>query len=204
LKSHIRIIKNRDGAANNLLDEINSNNYKIIEKDEFLIDDAHQLIAFAYIASDTLKYLIVSANKYNNVSQNSLLKLLEEPPNNIIIILISTSKSIFLPTIRSRLPMIVMASKYEEKISLYDFSYHSLKTVLLFSKNNKYLGKEDAKIILNAGLNYYISLPSSKVMMSEVELALFNESFHLLALNSTPINVLNRLFLMLLKKNRVN
>ena len=57
------------------------------ERDEFLIDDAKSVIHEAYLTSDTIKYLILKANKFNLASQNTLLKILEEPPENIIFII---------------------------------------------------------------------------------------------------------------------
>lgn len=54
------------------------------------------------IASDKKVYIIDDAETLNVAAQNALLKTLEEPPKYVIIILISNSKSAFLPTILSR------------------------------------------------------------------------------------------------------
>lgn len=54
------------------------------------------------IASDKKVYIIDDAEALNMAAQNALLKTLEEPPKYVVIILISNSKSAFLPTILSR------------------------------------------------------------------------------------------------------
>ena len=54
------------------------------------------------IASDKKVYIIDDAEALNVAAQNALLKTLEEPPKYVVIILISNSKSAFLPTILSR------------------------------------------------------------------------------------------------------
>ncbi|HEY9203790.1 MAG TPA: DNA polymerase III subunit delta', partial [Sulfurimonas sp.] len=56
-------------------------------EDEFKIEHAKAVVAEAYISEAQTKYLILGANNFNNISQNSLLKLLEEPPRNIELII---------------------------------------------------------------------------------------------------------------------
>ncbi|MFD1672314.1 DNA polymerase III subunit delta' [Agrilactobacillus yilanensis] len=51
-------------------------------------------------------FIIVSAEKMSVNASNSLLKFLEEPVSDALIILTTTSKSQILPTIRSRMQMI--------------------------------------------------------------------------------------------------
>lgn len=47
-------------------------------------------------------YIVDEAEKMNMVGQNALLKTLEDPPAYVIVILLTTQSSIFLPTILSR------------------------------------------------------------------------------------------------------
>jgi DNA polymerase-3 subunit delta' len=96
-------------AKKNVLGEIDSKLIKTYFADEleksgeFKVELAKEVIREAYIAEESPKYLILSALSYNIIVQNSLLKLLEEPPRNINFILIVKSKTALLPTIRSRL-----------------------------------------------------------------------------------------------------
>ena len=70
---------------------------------EFRIDDAREVIAQSYLASERERFIILSAPSYSIESQNALLKILEEPPQNVHFVLIAPSKNALLPTILSRL-----------------------------------------------------------------------------------------------------
>ena len=48
------------------------------------------------------KAVVVKVDKITKEAQNSLLKILEEPPNNTIIVVIHSNLEVFLPTILSR------------------------------------------------------------------------------------------------------
>lgn len=60
------------------------------------------------------------AHKLTAEAQNALLKILEEPPANVIIILEAQNKENLLPTVRSRLVLIDAKKQYESsQTSLY-------------------------------------------------------------------------------------
>ena len=73
--------------------------------DEFKIEHAKAVIAEAYISESETKYIVLGAKSFNVISQNALLKVLEEPPKNIEFIILSPTKSGLLATVRSRLPL---------------------------------------------------------------------------------------------------
>ena len=187
-KSFILITDDSKSAIEKIIKKVGLN-YKIFSRDNFLIEDAHELISHSYISSETDRFMIVSFKTINNVSQNALLKLFEEPPKNVIFILIAPSKSIFLPTIKSRLPI------YQEKINKkqvdidFDFKNFDLKTILEFSKTRKHLSKDEAKRIIEFCFGYYVKKTNGK------RFDLFDKSFRLIELNSTPINVIVNLLL---------
>ena len=52
--------------------------------------------------SNTKVYIIDEAHKMNSASQNSILKTLEEPVSNVVIILLTENSEMLLPTIISR------------------------------------------------------------------------------------------------------
>jgi DNA polymerase-3 subunit delta' len=66
--------------------------------DEFLIDK----IAVAPVMGGHVVYVISEAEKLNRSSQNTLLKVLEEPPANCVIILLCSRVDKLLPTTLSR------------------------------------------------------------------------------------------------------
>ena len=80
-------------AKEQVLSKIDSKLTKVYESDEFKVDDAKLVTREAYIAEEHLKHLIIVATTYRNEAQNALLKLLEEPPRNIVFILIAKSKT---------------------------------------------------------------------------------------------------------------
>jgi len=202
LKSQIVITNAPEAVLAELLGTINTANYKVYERDDFLIEDAHDLISHAYIASETTKYLIVKATGFNQVSQNALLKLLEEPPTNVIVIFIAPSKAIFLPTIRSRIP-VSMRMQAKEVVEVgFDFASLSLKTVFDYLKENKFLGKKETKAFIEAAFNYYKSLPVTEGGKLAKELEEFDRSFRLVELNSPTNNILSSILLLLLEKQR--
>jgi len=202
LKSQIIVTNTPTSVLENLLASLHTTNYRVIERDDFLIDDAHELISHAYIASETVKYLIVKANSLNQVSQNALLKLLEEPPTNVVIIFIAPSKSIFLPTIRSRIPVKMEMGEKEVVEVGFDFDKLSLGTAFAFLKENRYLGKKEAKAFIEAAFAYYRNLPISDNARLEKELEEFDRSFRLVELNSPTNNILSSILLLLLEKQR--
>ncbi len=69
------------------------------------IDDVRNLQKRLYLKpfkSQTKALIIAILDRVTLEAQNSLLKVLEEPPNHTIIVLVSTSKELFLPTVLSR------------------------------------------------------------------------------------------------------
>ena len=54
-----------------------------------------RLFKEAYIAEIKPKILILGAKGYRVEAQNSLLKILEEPPRNIVFVLIAPTKTVF-------------------------------------------------------------------------------------------------------------
>lgn len=78
---------------------------EIVKTDELKVEDVATIRNLAYIAQKNKKIIVIAALKYSVISQNALLKLLEEPPKNIEFILLAKSKYSLLDTIKSRLFM---------------------------------------------------------------------------------------------------
>lgn len=57
------------------------------------------------------KAVVVKAEEITKEAQNSLLKILEEPPNNTIIVITHSNLEVFLPTILSRCLIIKLDTK---------------------------------------------------------------------------------------------
>lgn len=74
-------------------------------KNAIAVDQVRDIVADASVVpneSDYKVYIFRDGALMNTEAQNAALKLLEEPPEYVILILIAPSASAFLPTIRSR------------------------------------------------------------------------------------------------------
>jgi DNA polymerase-3 subunit delta' len=168
------------------------------QKEEFSVAEARSLIAAAFVASDREKFLIASAAGYGREAQNALLKLLEEPPKNITIYLLAANKSVFLPTVRSRLPIYVIPSPKPPNENLIDFAKLDLKAVYEFLKNNAYLPRDRAKKAIEEIFDYFTTLnpppPLKKRVLEAIE-----RGFKALALNSSAAAAILPVLLLLLE-----
>ncbi len=166
-------------------------------KYDFLIAHAKLAIREAYIATESTKYIILCGSSFTIEAQNSLLKILEEPPKNIIFIMITNSKSGILKTIFSRLPHhYLKTTKIRQKFPI-DIKTFELKDVYQFLKQNQRLNKQDTKDLIES-LLYTASI--QKIKFSTKELDAFATAMKLCELNSRPINVLTTLLLTLMRR----
>jgi len=166
-------------------------------KDDFLIDDAKEVIREAYIAEEKVKYIILAAKLFNEASQNSLLKLLEEPPRNIEFIIITESKAALLPTVRSRMPLI---SKKSEKQALdLDISLKKLDLATLFSfvKAHERTPKHEAKELIEA---LYHKAMDEQIMLDAKQLESFETAYKLIGLNARMNSVLSMLLMKFIRR----
>lgn len=69
------------------------------------------------IISDKKVYIINDSEKMTKEAQNSLLKTLEEPPNFVVIILITSNENLILNTIKSRCTKLNFSKLSKEQIT---------------------------------------------------------------------------------------
>lgn len=179
-KHDVRIIKNEEEG-----------------KKDFLILHAKQVVKEAYIASERLKYIILCGETFTVEAQNSLLKILEEPPKNTLFIIITNSKSGILKTIFSRLPHHYLKTKKERMPAPIDLAKMELKDVYNFLKTNQRITKGETKEIIESLL---YSANEKKIKLTTKELESFSMAMKLCELNSRPINILTTLLLTLMRK----
>ena len=201
--SSILIVNDIEATLAELLPNYPIHSTRIIkneEKEEFLIAQATATIKEAYIATSEKKYIFLCGSTFRKEAQNSLLKILEEPPKNVIFIIITNSKSSLLPTIYSRLPYKYLKKSVAKNESILDINKLDLKDIYNFLKENQKISKQEAKDIIESIL---IKVNNQKIKLSHKELDLFSKSIKLLELNSRPINVLTTLLLSIAnQKNR--
>jgi DNA polymerase-3 subunit delta' len=166
-------------------------------KDDFLIDDAKEVIREAYIAEEKVKFIILAAKLFNEASQNSLLKLLEEPPRNIEFIIITESKAALLPTVRSRMPLISKKS-HKEALEL-DISLKKLDLNALFAFVKVYerTPKHEAKELIEA---LYRKAIDEQIMLDGKQLESFETAYKLIGLNARMNSVLSMLLMKFIRR----
>ncbi len=193
--STILIVNDIEATLSELLPNYPIHSTRIIkneEKEEFLLIQATLAIKEAYIASSEKKYIFLCGSTFRKEAQNSLLKILEEPPKNVVFIIITNSKSSLLPTIYSRLPYKYLKKSVLKNESILDINKLDLKDIYNFLKDNQKISKQEAKEIVESIL---IKVNNQKIKLSHRELDFFSKSIKLLELNSRPINVLTTLLL---------
>ncbi len=154
----------------------------IFESDEFKVEDAKAAIKAAMVRSSEPKALVLMANKFNTYAQNALLKILEEPPQNIRFFLVSKTRSTFLPTILSRLPITKVRSESSE--NGYTFERFDLERLYELAKLKP--SKAQTKAILKGMLAYAVE---KELPLKERELDYFAKALELTELNSNPSNL---------------
>lgn len=195
--STILIVNDVEATLTELLPNYPIHSTRIIkneEKEEFLLVQATQAIKEAYIATSEKKYIFLCGSTFRKEAQNSLLKILEEPPKNVIFIIITNSKSSLLSTIYSRLPYKYLKKSVLKNESILDINKLDLKDIYNFLKDNQKISKQEAKDIVESIL---IKVNNQRIKLSHKELDFFSKSIKLLELNSRPINVLTTLLLSL-------
>lgn len=138
--STILIVNNIEETLASLVPTLPTHSTRIIrneDKPEFLMAQANLAIKEAYIASNTLKYILLCGDTFRNEAQNALLKVLEEPPKNVVFIILTTSKSAILPTILSRMPHKYLKQVLVRTECSLDVATLDLKTTYQFLKENQ-------------------------------------------------------------------
>lgn len=202
-RSTILIINSIDESLAELIKSLPTHQSRVIrneEKNEFQIAQAQMAIKEAYISSKETKYIILCGETFRKESQNALLKLLEEPPNNIVFIILTNSKSSLLPTILSRMPHKYLKKRENKSFVEFDFLKMDLKELYQFLKDNQKIGKIEAKVIIESAL---FSINSQKIKLNKKELDAFSNALKLLELNSRPIHVLTTLFLTIIQRKSI-
>ncbi len=89
---------------------------------DILVDTVRNMKREIYIkpyASERKVYIVPNADTMNLYAQNSLLKVLEEPPEYCTIILLAENSNLFLPTILSRAPILKFFPLTEDEVREY-------------------------------------------------------------------------------------
>lgn len=166
-------------------------------EDSFLVEHAKAVQKEAYIAEKDTKIIALGAKSFHLVAQNSLLKILEEPPRNVVFIVCVQTKTTLLPTIRSRLPIRVFNAQKSKIVTGLNFKNLNLNDVYEFLKDKKYLDKNELQELIQA---ISVEAMQSGISFKDKDLELFSRLVHLASLNSNANNLLTTQFATILKR----
>jgi DNA polymerase-3 subunit delta' len=194
-KGHIIISDDIEAEVERLENELKpSRVVKFVVTDEsFKIEHAKAVLAESYVSESQTKYIILGAIDLTDIAQNSLLKLLEEPPHNIEFIIISPTKSNLLPTVRSRLPILKVSSSHKVNSLELNLAKLDYKEVFAFLKEHSRVKKEDAKDLVQA--LFHSATVVDRLILTQAQLENFDKAYRLLTLNSRPQSVLAMLLM---------
>ncbi|MDD3324628.1 MAG: DNA polymerase III subunit delta' [Sulfurospirillaceae bacterium] len=196
--SHLLICKNLEKACEHLEEKFSKTRHLFFIREDFVLEDAKEVVKEAFIAESSQKTLILCAKNYNIYAQNSLLKILEEPPRNIVFILLAPVKTAFLPTIRSRLLLKELAFEKEVVSTGLNFSKLELGDAFNFIQEHSRCDKNDLKELIQAVIGEAIL--EHNISFTHEELEHFQKLLHLADLNTRAQTLLISLFLHILNR----
>ncbi len=195
--SHILITEDFEGFKESLKEKLEPHRLHILERDEFKIEDASELINEAMLSVEDKKFIVAFANRYNVYAQNRLLKIIEEPPKNIYFILVAKNSSTFLPTVLSRLPVKkIKTDSLQEDI---DFENFDLEMLYKLVKEAKKRDKRELKAVVKGMLKYSVK---EEFRLDERELDSFKRAFELIELNAAAASTIITTGLIVLKHKK--
>lgn len=205
MRSKIIISNDFDAIKDELIKQAGEN-LKIFDFGaQATIDNAKEIIAQAYIAEYSQKVVAIFALKFGVEFQNALLKILEEPPKNIIFVIVSPAKNLLLPTVRSRLMLQTCKSpqiriKTGLNLARLDFksAYNFIERISALEKSGEY-GKNELLSLLKSII---IEALQSGLKFNQSDLEYFNKLYILCATNTKIANILTPLLLLILQKQK--
>ena len=185
--------------------EFGVNNLRFFISDDFLLENAKEVIAEAYIAEKDEKILVIEAKSFRTEAQNALLKIIEEPPRNIKFIIVTQSKNLRLPTIRSRMLIenkLTKKPKMSVELNLKSLSLKELTSFIdqkIAEEQAQKFGKNELKELVGAIVTKAVD---SGYKFSGDEMEYFFSLIKLADLNAKSHAVLTPLLLTIFEKGR--
>ena len=163
-------LKNRIAKIKKNIKDGIINDFKILNGLEMKVDDVRKAFENIYekpFLLDKKIYFIENFEYLNTNSQNAMLKILEEPPHFIVLVLLSKNTNNILDTIKSRCLKIYLNEKEnieddnsllimnedieENKFNIYRDIFKDVKRMpksIYYSKYNKIINKDDIKELI--------------------------------------------------------
>ena len=203
MRSKIVITSDFEALKEEILGLYGVNSVRFFFAEDFLLENAKEVAAEAYIAESEPKLLVLGAKNFRVEAQNSLLKIIEEPPKNIFSIIACESKNMLLPTVRSRLVTENRLEKKQREKTGLDYKRLELKEICAFIdeksalERSEKLGKNDLKELIAA---IALEATAQGVKFSAEELEYFFKAVRLAELNTKTHALLTPILLMIYEK----
>ena len=203
MQSKIVITSDFEALKEEILGLYGVNSVRFFFAEDFLLENAKEVAAEAYIAESEPKLLVLGAKNFRVEAQNSLLKIIEEPPKNIFFIIAATSKNMLLPTVRSRLVTENRLIKKQREKTGLDYKRLELKEICAFIdeksalERSEKLDKNDLKELIAA---IALEATAQGVKFSADELEYFFKAVRLAELNTKTHALLTPILLMIYEK----
>lgn len=202
-KSQIILTSDFESLKKELEESFSINDLRFFQRENFLIEDSKLVINEAMIAENRSKFIILMAQNYGIEAQNSLLRIIEEPPKNIYFIVVVPSKNRLLATIISRLPIIL--KKKKSSMIYLDVDFKKLSLEKIYSMLEQYqkeelersFGREELKEFINALLQKCLL---EGFCFNQKELLQISTIYKLAELNGKVSTLLTPLFLLIHNK----
>lgn len=202
-KSQIILTSDFESLKKELEESFSINDLRFFQRENFLIEDSKLVINEAMIAENRAKFIILMAQNYGIEAQNSLLRIVEEPPKNIYFIVVVPSKNRLLATIISRLPIIL--KKKKSSLTHLDVDFKKLSLEKIYSMLEQYqkeeldrsFGREELKEFINALLQKCLL---EGFYFNQKELLQISTIYKLAELNGKVSTLLTPLFLLIHNK----
>lgn len=203
MQSKIVITSDFEALKEEILGLYGVNSVRFFFAEDFLLENAKEVAAEAYIAESEPKLLVLGAKNFRVEAQNSLLKIIEEPPKNIFFIITATSKNMLLPTVRSRLVTENRLIKKQREKTGLNYKRLELKEICAFIdeksalERSEKLVKNDLKELIAA---IALEATAQGVKFSAEELEYFFKAVRLAELNTKTHALLTPILLMIYEK----
>ncbi len=185
--SYILVSSDIEDRVESLKNSMSTSRVVEFIRDDFLLDDSKSVVAEAYISESELKHIIICAKQLRTEAQNALLKILEEPPRNILFIIIVPSISVLLPTIRSRLIVKSEISAKERQGVDLSLTNLDLRSMFEFITSIERTDRHGAKELIQR--LFYQATAIEKMKLNRAQLDAFDLAFRLLELNSNQKHI---------------
>ncbi|MCD8213734.1 MAG: DNA polymerase III subunit delta' [Campylobacter sp.] len=203
--SKIVVTNDFETLKTQLENEYGVKNLRFFICDDFLIENAREVINEAYIAEINEKILVITAKSFRTEAQNSLLKIIEEPPRNVKFLISVNSKTFLLPPVRSRTMLETrLATKERMSVNL-DLRNLSLREISNFidecikNESADNFGKNELKELIGV---IVLRACDAGYKFSSSELEYFYNLVSLADLNSKSHSLLTPLLLTIFEKGR--